>query len=132
MKRIVSSESAPKPIGPYSQAVIVDGFIFCSGQIGLDPKTNKLVNTSVSDETRQTLKNLKAILEASGSSIDRAVRTTIYLTSLEYFRDVNEVYRQFFSTDFPARTTVCVSQLPLGARVEIDLIARTNTADSDA
>ncbi|MCQ5376394.1 MAG: Rid family detoxifying hydrolase [Methanomassiliicoccales archaeon] len=123
MKEIINTHRAPKPIGPYSQAVVAGGFVFCSGQIGIDPETNQLVKSSIADETRQVLMNLKAIVEAAGSSLENAVRATVYLTSLEYFKEMNEVYREFFPTAPPSRATVEVSNLAMGARVEIDLIA---------
>lgn len=122
MKKIVSTDRAPKPIGPYSQAVVAGGFIFCSGQIGIDPETNQLVRSSIADETRQVLKNLKAIVEAAGSSFENAVRATVYLTSLDYFKEMNEAYKEFFPSAPPSRVTVEVSNLAMGARVEIDLI----------
>jgi 2-iminobutanoate/2-iminopropanoate deaminase len=123
MKRVILTDDAPKPIGPYSQAIVSGDFVFCSGQVGIDPKTNELVKTSVADETRQCLENLKAVLKKAGSSMDKAVRATVYLTSLDYFKEMNEIYKDYFQKGAPARATVEVSKLALGARVEIDLIA---------
>lgn len=128
MKKVILTERAPSPIGPYSQAIVSGGFVFCSGQVGLDPKTKKMVQTSIADETRQCLENLKAVLEAAGSSTDKAVRATVYLTSLEYFKEMNEVYHEYFPKNAPARATVEVPKLALGSRVEIDLIATLDRA----
>lgn len=123
MKKVILTDDAPKPIGPYSQAIVSGDFVFCSGQVGIDPKTNELVKTSVGEETRQCLENLRAVLNKAGSSIDRAVRATVYLTDLNHFKEMNDIYREFFPSAAPARATVEVSKLALGARVEIDIIA---------
>ena len=123
MKKVILTDDAPKPIGPYSQAIVSGDFVFCSGQVGIDPKTNELVKASVGEETRQCLENLRAVLNKAGSSIDRAVRATVYLTDLNHFKEMNDTYREFFPRAAPARATVEVSKLALGARVEIDIIA---------
>ncbi len=123
MRRVVSTDRAPAAIGPYSQATVYKDLVFCSGQIPLDPATGQLVQGSVADEVRQVMRNLDAVLRAAGSSLDRVLRTTIYLTDLGDFATVNEVYAGFFGGEPPARSTVQVAALPRGARVEIDVIA---------
>ncbi len=122
MKEIAFSNGAPKPLGPYSQAVISSGMIFCSGQLGIDAGGERRFS-DISDETIQCLVNLQNILDAAGSSMDRAIKATIYLTDMSLFQKVNEAYGRFFKKDPPARTTIGVASLPMGARVEIDLIA---------
>ena len=118
------TDSAPAPVGPYSQAVRAGEWIFASGQIPLDPATGELVGGEIEDEARQVLANLAAVLEAGGSGLDRVVRATVYLTDLSLFPRVNAVYAEAFHADpAPARATVEVAALPLGARVEIDAIA---------
>lgn len=120
----VRSGSAPDPVGPYSQAVDQGGWVFCSGQIPLDPVTGKLVSGGIEDQTRRVLANLRAVLEAAGLSFDHVVRTTIYLTNLSDFPRVNAVYGEHFAKNPPpARATVQVAGLPLGAQIEIDAIA---------
>jgi 2-iminobutanoate/2-iminopropanoate deaminase len=123
MKKVILTNDAPGPIGPYSQAIVSSDFVFCSGQVGIDPRTNELVKGSVGGETRQCLENLRAVLKKAGSSMDLAVRATVYLTDLNHFKEMNDVYREFFPSAAPARATVEVSKLALGARVEIDVIA---------
>lgn len=123
MKKIILTNDAPAPIGPYSQAIVSGDFVFCSGQVGMDPKTKELMKASVAEETRQCLVNLKAVLKEAGSSLDHAVRATVYLTNLDDFKEMNDVYREYFPSKAPARATVEVSRLALGARVEIDLMA---------
>ena len=123
----VRTESAPAPVGPYSQAIRHAGLVFLSGQIPLDPATGKIVQGEIEDETRQVLANLAAVLEASKSSLDQVLKTTVYLTDMGLFPRVNAVYAEAFKTDpAPARATVEVAALPLGARVEIDAIAETS------
>ena len=123
MKEVRTSE-APQPVGPYSQAVELDGWIFASGQIPIDPETGQLVGDGIEDQTRRVLTNLRAVLEAAGASLDDVVRTTIYLTDLGHFPRVNQVYAEHFVHEpQPARATVQVAALPLGASVEIDAIA---------
>jgi 2-iminobutanoate/2-iminopropanoate deaminase len=121
--RAVSTDAAPKAIGPYSQAIAAAGLIFLSGQIPLEPKDGRLVNGSIEDETRQALTNLKNVLAADGVDMTAIVRTTVYLTDLADFPRVNQTYAEFFTEPFPARATVQVAALPRGARVEIDAIA---------
>jgi 2-iminobutanoate/2-iminopropanoate deaminase len=119
----VRTEKAPVPVGPYSQAIICDRLIFCSGQLGIDPKSGKLVSTGTVDEARQSLKNISSVLEAAGSSMSRVVKVTIFMTDLDQFKDVNAIYAECFQEPFPARTTVGVARLPLRATVEIDVVA---------
>ncbi len=121
--KIIFSEKAPRPIGPYSQAIRVGNLLISSGQIPIDPKTNELLKGDIKDEVRQALDNLKAVLSAEGFSLSDVVKVNIYLLDLNEFPKVNEVYAEYFKENFPARTTVGVSSLPQGARVEIDVIA---------
>lgn len=123
MKEIIASDGAPKAIGPYSQAVRANGFVFVSGQIALDPKTQQLVSGGIAEQTVRVLENLKAILEASGSSLTHVVRATVFLADMNEFAAMNDVYGRYFSTQPPARSTVQVSRLPRDVRVEIDVIA---------
>ena len=123
MKEIVSAPNAPKAIGPYSQAVKAHGFIFVSGQIGLDPESGELVEGGAIRQARQALENLRAILEAAGSSLDKVVKTTLYLKSIRDFDVVNEIYEMYFHVAPPARATVEVSRLPKDSVVEIDAVA---------
>jgi 2-iminobutanoate/2-iminopropanoate deaminase len=123
MKR-VATERAPAPVGPYSQALIHDGLLFVSGQIPLDPSTGALVADDVEAQAERVLDNLRAVLEAGGSSLDRVLRTTVYLTDLALFPRVNAVYARYFTREpQPARVTIQAAALPLGARIEIDAIA---------
>jgi len=119
---IVSAVDAPKAIGPYSQAVKCGGFLFCSGQIPLDPATGKLVDGGIREQTERTLKNLEAVLAAGGAGLDTVAKTTVYLLDMGEFQEMNEVYGSFFKENHPARVTVQVSKLPAGARVEIDAV----------
>jgi len=121
--RAISTDKAPKAIGPYSQGIAASGFLFLSGQVPLDPGTGQLVQGTVQEEVTRVLENLKGVLEAAGSGLQRVVRTTVYLTSLEDFTAMNEVYARYFGEHRPARSTVQVAALPRGARIEIDAIA---------
>tara|TARA_B100001248_G_scaffold105489_1_gene78626 strand:- start:1804 stop:2274 length:471 start_codon:yes stop_codon:yes gene_type:complete len=125
-KEIISTENAPKAIGPYSQAVIAGNLMFISGQIPLDPKTGDLVSESIEDQTKQVLNNLKNICEAAGYSLDDIVKISIFLTDLGNFATVNEVMKEFFAEPYPARATVEVSGLPLGVNVEIEATVLIN------
>jgi 2-iminobutanoate/2-iminopropanoate deaminase len=122
-KQIVSTDKAPKAIGPYEQAIKVGEFVYVSGQIPLDPKTGQLVDGGIKEQTCQVMENLKAILEAAGSSLDRVVKATVFLKSIADFAAMNEVYGEYLDRAKPARSTVAVADLPRGALVEIDFIA---------
>jgi len=122
-KEIIFPDNGAKPIGPYSPAIRIGDFLFTSGQIGLDPKTAKLVPGGVMAETRQALKNLGTLLKAGGTSFERVVKTTLFLKDIADFAAVNEIYAQYFKSEPPARSTVQVSALPGGALVEIEAIA---------
>jgi len=124
--KIIETQKAPKAIGPYSQALVLEDFVFCSGQIGIDPKTGNLVQ-GIENQTKQILENLKNILEEAGSSLDNVIKTTIFLTNINDFQKVNEIYGQYFSSHKPARSTVCVASLPKGALIEIEVIGYKNT-----
>lgn len=119
----VSTDGAPRAIGPYSQAIVANGLVFCSGQIPLDPSTGTIVEGDIRAQTLRVMQNLTAVLSAAGSAMDRVVRSTIFLADLNDFAAVNEVYGSFFAGTPPARATVQVSRLPRDARVEIDMIA---------
>jgi 2-iminobutanoate/2-iminopropanoate deaminase len=122
VKEIVSTEKGPKALGPYSQAVKANGFIFTAGQGPLDPATGKLVEGDTATQTERVMQNLKAIVEAAGSSLDRAVKANVYLQDMQDFAAMNEVYGRYFPQNPPARTTIQAARLPLDIRVEIDLI----------
>lgn len=122
-REIVKSESAPNAIGPYSQAIKANGFIFASGQVALDPRSGQLVGEDIKTQTRRVLDNIKAVLEAAGSSLDRVVRCTVFLMDMNDFGPMNEEYGSYFMELPPARTTVQVAKLPRDALVEIDAIA---------
>jgi len=123
---VVKTQSAPAAIGPYSQGIVAGGFLFVSGQIPLDPASGEMIQGDIADQVRRVLENLSAILKAGGSGMERVVRTTVYLLDLGEFPKMNEVYRGYFGSDPPARSTVGVGALPKGARVEIDAIARVD------
>lgn len=122
MRNIIQTDKAPQAIGPYSQAVETAGTVYISGQIPLDPATGEMAGT-IEEQTDQVMKNLSAILEEAGLSFDQVVKTTIFLTSLDDFAAVNEVYGRHLSEPYPARATVEISKLPIGANVEIEAIA---------
>jgi 2-iminobutanoate/2-iminopropanoate deaminase len=121
-REIVQAQGAPAAIGPYSHAVAAAGLLFCSGQIPLDPVSGELVGKTPAAQARRCLENLEAVCAAAGTTLQRAVRLTIYMTDLAAFAEVNEVYASFFVDDPPARVTVGVAQLPKGAQVEIDAV----------
>ena len=123
MKEAISTDHGPRAIGPYSQAIRANGFVFVSGQIALDPHTQQLVPGDISAQTERVLENLKGIVEAAGSSMDKAVRATVFLLDMNEFAAMNEVYARYFSRSAPARSTVQAARLPRDVRVEIDLIA---------
>lgn len=124
-KSIVQTDKAPRAVGPYSQAVKLEGesLIFVSGQIALDPKTGDRIHGGVVQETRRVMENLKLILEAAGSSLQKVVKTTVFLNSMDDFGVMNEVYSEYFKEDPPARSTIEVSRLPKGMKVEIEAVA---------
>ena len=125
MKVRVQTENAPAAIGPYSQAIKANGFVFVSGQIPINPATGEFVSGGIREQTEQVLKNVSAALEASGSSLDQVVKTTVFLADMEDYPGMNEVYAAFFRENPPARATVAVSGLPRNARVEIEAVAVT-------
>ena len=121
--RSVLTDKAPKPIGPYSQAVIAGDFIFTAGQVPVDPATNKVVEGDVQAQARRSLENIKAVLEAAGSSMNKVVKVTVFLKDMNDFAQVNEIYAQYFTENKPARSAVQVAKLPLDVMVEIEAIA---------
>jgi 2-iminobutanoate/2-iminopropanoate deaminase len=123
VKQRIQTASAPQAIGPYSQAIKAGGFVFASGQIPIDPTTGQFVEGGIAEQTEQVLKNLAALLEAAGTGLNRVVKTTVFLASMDEFAAMNEVYGKFFTNDPPARATVQAARLPRDARVEIEAIA---------
>ena len=124
MKEIVYTKNAPDPVGPYSQAILTNNTLFISGQVALDPNNGEMINSSIEEETIQVMNNLKAILNEVGFDFSNVVKSTIYLSDMNNFSKVNEVYGSFFNKDYvPSRVTVEVSRLPKDANVEIDMIA---------
>ena len=122
-KHIIATKNAPGAIGPYSQGIKANGFVFASGQIGLDPATGEFVSGGIAEQSRQVLLNVKNVLEATGSGLDKVVKTTVFLKDITDFAAMNAVYSEFFKTDCPARSAVQVAALPKGALVEIEVIA---------
>ena len=123
MRDIVTTDRGPKPIGPYSQAVKANGFLYMSGQVALDPKTGGLIGSSIAEQTERVMNNIKGILEAAGSNFHHVVKTTVFLKDMNDFAGMNEVYGKFFALAPPARSTVQVARLPKDALVEIEVIA---------
>jgi 2-iminobutanoate/2-iminopropanoate deaminase len=123
MREVIATSQAPGAVGPYSQAIKSNGFVFTAGQIALDPESGTLVGEEIAAQTRQVMQNVAAILEAAGSGLEKVAKTTIFVTDLAHFKTVNAVYGEFFEGPPPARSTVEVSALPLGALVEIETIA---------
>jgi 2-iminobutanoate/2-iminopropanoate deaminase len=123
MKKIISTSEAPAAVGPYSQAVRVGSTLYCAGQIPLDPKSGQIVAGSIKEQTRRVLDNVGAVLRAEGLTFDEVAKTTIFLTNLDDFQTVNEIYGSYFKQQPPARSTVQVTALPKGARIEIEVIA---------
>ena len=122
-KTVISSSDAPEAVGPYSQGVKVNGLVFCSGQIPLDPKTGELVGGSIADQTRRCMQSLSAVLEAAGSNLDNLVKVTVYLVDIADYAEFNEAYAAFVGAEPPARAAFAVSALPKGARIEVECIA---------
>ncbi len=131
MKKIVSTKDAPAAIGPYSQAIRSGSVLFCAGQIPLDPQTGQIVSDDISEQTRRVLENISAVLRAGNLNFGHVVKTTIFLTSMGDFQTVNEIYATYFKENPPARSTVAVSALPKGAKVEIEVIAMTDGSDCE-
>ena len=123
MKKEVKTDKAPKAIGPYSQAIIANGLVFASGQIAIDPKTGELITGNIEEQTRLVLTNMKAVLEAAGSSLDNVVKCTVFLDDMDNFAKMNAVYGEFFRTPYPARAAVEAARLPKDVKVEIEAIA---------
>jgi 2-iminobutanoate/2-iminopropanoate deaminase len=121
--KTVETKNAPTPIGPYSQATVAGNFVFVSGQVGKNPVSGAIITDNIKNETRQVMENVKGALEAAGSSLGKVVKTTIFLTNMDDFAQVNEVYGSYFTGNYPARETVQVSRLPLNVNVEISVIA---------
>ena len=122
-KEIINTSNAPAPIGPYNQAILCGDFLYISGQVALKPGTNELADKDIIEETHQVMRNLKAILSEANMSFSNVVKTTIYLSDMELFSQVNEIYSKYFDADFPARETVAVKGLPKNVNVEISMIA---------
>jgi 2-iminobutanoate/2-iminopropanoate deaminase len=125
-KHVIETSSAPAAVGPYSQAIVSGGLVFTAGQIPLDPATGELTGTTVAEQTERVLANLRAVLEAAGSGMDQVVKTTVFLTDLATFQEMNAVYATYFPDRPPARSTIQISALPKGARVEIEAVAVKN------
>ena len=122
-KRVIQTELAPAAIGPYSQAIRIGDFLYTSGQIALDPKSGKFLSGEIKEETEQTLRNISAILQADGLELENVIKTTVYLSDLNDFVQMNQIYEKYFSKNKPARACVQVAALPKGAKIEIDAIA---------
>lgn len=125
MKKVIMTENAPKPVGPYSQAILVDKTLYCSGQIAIDPKTNEVMKGDVKEQAELVMKNIGAVLTAAHMNYDNIIKTTIYLINMSDFGAVNEVYAKYFKNDPPARSTVAVKELPKGVQVEIEVLAHS-------
>jgi 2-iminobutanoate/2-iminopropanoate deaminase len=123
MKTIINTNNAPAPIGPYNQAVVTGNIIFVSGQIPMDAATGEIISSDIKAETKKVMENIEAILTEAGSDFDQIIKTSIFLTNMQSFAQVNEVYGSYFTANFPARETVQVSALPKGVNVEISVIA---------
>ncbi len=125
-RRVIATPKAPSALGPYSQGIRSGDFIFCAGQVPLDPATGKIIEGGIQEQTRRVFQNLQAVLEAAGSSLSRVVKTTVFLVNLDDFKAMNEAYAEFFPAGAPARSTVQVVRLPAGALIEIEVIAVAN------
>jgi 2-iminobutanoate/2-iminopropanoate deaminase len=123
MKKVINTSLAPAPIGPYSQAILVNNMLFASGQIAIDPATGNIIDKSIEEETHQVMKNIKAILDAAGMSFNDIVKTSIFLSDMDFFSQVNDTYAQYFQENHPARETIAVKTLPKNVNVEISITA---------
>lgn len=123
MKKVIYTSNAPEPIGPYSQAIVANGFLFASGQIAINPENNELNNANLEEETHQVMRNVKALLVESEYDFEHIIKTTIFLSDMSLFAQVNEIYGSYFKGEFPARETVAVKGLPKGVNVEISITA---------
>lgn len=123
MRKVIYTDQAPAPVGPYSQAVLIDNTLYCSGQIAIDPKTNEVVKGSITEQTELIMSNIKAVLNAASMDFSHVFKTTIFLTDMNDFATVNSVYSKAFSSEPPARSTVAVAALPKGVNVEIEVLA---------
>lgn len=123
MKKVINTEKAPAAIGPYSQAIEVNGFVYASGQLPIDPATGQFPEGGIKEQTRQSILNAQSILQAAGLDLSHVMKTTVYLDSMDDFAAMNEVYAEFFSSPFPARSAVAVEKLPKGALVEVEVLA---------
>ncbi|MNK00037.1 Enamine/imine deaminase [compost metagenome] len=123
MKKVIYTSNAPEPIGPYSQAIVANGFLFASGQIAINPENSELNNATLDEETHQVMRNIKAVLVESEYEFEHIIKTTIFLSDMSLFAQVNEIYGSYFKSDFPARETVAVKGLPKGVNVEISITA---------
>lgn len=121
MKKVIRTDAAPAPVGPYSQAIQAGSYLFCSGQIAIDPKTNEVVLGSVQEQTELVMKNIEGVLKAAGASWNQIVKTTIFLTNMQDFPKVNEIYGRYFPENPPARSTIAVAALPKGVNVEVEV-----------
>ena len=125
MKTVISTTNAPAAIGPYSQAIRIGNFVFTSGQIPIDPATGSFVEGGIKEQTRQSLLNVKAVLNEAGTTMDHVIKTTVFMADMNDFAEMNSVYAEFFNAPYPARSAVAVKTLPKGALVEIEVIAET-------
>jgi 2-iminobutanoate/2-iminopropanoate deaminase len=130
-KQVISAEKAPKALGPYSAAIRINHFIYCSGQTGLDPATNQLVEGGVEAQTRQVLTNLKNVLEAAGTDLAHVIKTTVFIMDMADFQKMNAIYGEFFSENYPARSTIQVAGLPKNGLVEIEVVAYDPACNCD-
>ena len=123
MKKIINTKKAPKAIGPYNQAVLIKDILYCSGQIGINPKTNQLINNNIEEETKQVLENIMAILDTEKMTVSNVVKSSIFITDMSQYTKINSIYSKYFTNDSPARETIEVSKLPKDANIEISIIA---------
>ena len=126
MKTIITTDKAPRPVGPYSMAVRTGGLLYTAGQLGMNPETGRMISDSVKEQAEQVMRNITEVLAAAGATLDNVVKTTIFLTDMADFAAVNEIYGSHFTGDYPARSTVAVKELPAGGKVEIEVIAEVS------